>query len=420
MTVLPAATVHDTSAGCGHDVRDGVVDGQVVAGQDRQYSLTRLPGWLQLVDGPARNRPPRLSRQELSALSGLGLARYNDARAVWHANLGPIRTPQLLDLHEHLAEIVEANRQDGDKNKPAALVDAYPGLGKTTAVLDYAAGYHRQQVLLRGPATPGGHRRVPVAYIALTGNTHVKGLNQAICRFYGLPTAGNADTLAARAVDAVLSLGTQVFVIDDVHFLDMRRRDAQAMANHLKFLSNAFPVTLIYIGVGVAARGLLREGTTTAEALFAQFGRRTTALSLAPFLTENDHGRAQWRRLLLTIEEKLVLADTYPGMLADDLSDYLYARSTGHFASLMTLITRGCLRAVRTATERLSVELMDKVSNDAAAEDARSELAAAITAGLFTTRPTAPPSRRGTGLDRPARSSRARPARLRQPGVKTG
>src|SRR5438309_479081 len=58
-------------------------------------------------------------------------------------------------------------------------------------------------------------------------------------------------------------------------------------------------------------------------------------------------------------------------MLADDLSDYLYTRSTGHFASLMTLISRGCLRAIRTGQERLSVQLMDKVANDAAAEPVR-------------------------------------------------
>ncbi len=363
-----------------------------VAGEDRQYTLTRLPGFLHLVEAPPRAQPPHLSAKELDALPATDRLRHNDSRAVWHANLGPIRTPQLLDLHEHLAEIVEANRQDGDKNKPAALVDAYPGLGKTTAVLDYAKGYHQQQITLRGDMTENEHRRVPVIYIALTGNTHIKGLNQAICRFYGLPTTGNADTLAFRAVNAVLSLGTQVFVIDDIHFLDMRRRDAQAMANHLKYLSNAFPVTIIYIGVGVAARGLLREGMTTSEALFAQFGRRTTPLSLAPFLVETDQDRAQWRRLLLTIEQKLVLANKTPGMLADELSDYLYTRSTGHFASLMTLISRGCLRAIRSGQEQVSVELMDKVSNDAAAEDARKELAAAIAAGLFTTRPTRRPS----------------------------
>lgn len=360
----------------------------IAGGEDRQYTLTRLTGWLRMVTAGPRTPPPHLSTGELAALRPADRSRYNDARTVWHANLGPIRTPQLLGLHEHLDEVVQANRQDGDKNRPAALVDAYPGLGKTTAVLDYAKSYHHEQIRLRGETTEDGHRRVPVIYIALSGNTHVKGLNQALCRFYGLPATGTADTLAARAVDAVLSLHTQVFVIDDIHFLDMRRRDSQAMANHLKYLSNAFPVTIIYIGVGVAARGLLREGMTTSEALYAQFGRRTTRLALPPFLVETDQGRRQWRRLLLTIERQLVLADKQPGMLADDLSDYLYTRSTGHFASLMTLISRGCLRAIRSRQEHLSAELMDHVSNDAAAEDARQELAAAISAGLFTTRPT--------------------------------
>ncbi|MGH3678772.1 MAG: ATP-binding protein [Natronosporangium sp.] len=365
-----------------------------LAGGDRHYTLTRLPGWLQMVDSPPRKQPAVLSKQQLAALPGQQRACYNDSRAVWHANLGPIRTPQLLALHDGLAEIVEANRHDGNRNKPAALVDSYAGLGKTTAVLDYARTYHRQQVELRGQTMPEGHRRIPVIYIALTGHTRIKGLNQALCRFYNLPTSGTADTLAARAADAVLCLGTQVFVIDDVHFLNMNRRDDQDLANHLKFLSNAFPVTMIYIGVGVTARGLLREGLSTAEALYAQFGRRTTALTLPPFLVETNEGRRQWRRLLLTIERKLVLADSYPGMLADDLSDYLYARSTGHFASLMTLITRGCLRAARTGTERLTTKLMDKVANDAAAEEARKELTAAITAGAFTTRPTPPAQRR--------------------------
>jgi hypothetical protein len=358
----------------------------IAYGQDRNYTLTRLAGWLHLVDSAPRVSPSRLTRAQIAALGSVERARYDDARAVWHANLGPIKTPQLLQLHEDLDEIVGSNRQDGDKNKPAALVDAYPGLGKTTAVLAYAKTFHQQQITLRGHTTEQGHRRLPVCYIALTGNTQVRGLNEAICRFYQLPVNGTADSLAARAVDAVLSLDTRVFVIDDIHFLDMRRRDAQAMANHLKYLSNAFPVTIIYIGVGVAARGLLREGMTAADALFAQFGRRTTALPLPPFLADTEPARRQWRRLLLTIEQKLVLADAYPGMLADELSDYLFARSTGHFASLMTLISRGCRRAIRTGTEQLTTTLMDAVRNDAAAEAARTELAAAISAGLFSTR----------------------------------
>ncbi|MFB7297942.1 AAA family ATPase [Streptomyces rubiginosohelvolus] len=356
-------------------------------GDDRQYSPTRLAGWLQEVEGPDRTRPEHLTRAQLAGLSPSALAVHNDVREVWHANIGPIDTPQLLALHADLREIVEANRQDGNKTKPAALIDAHPGLGKSTAVRAYGCDLFRRQVSLRGATTPAGDRRVPVIYTALSGNTQIRGLNAAICRFYGLPVKGDADTLAERAVDAVLSMKTVAMVIDDIHFLAGSKSNSVRMANQLKYLANVFPVTLIYVGVGVQERGILHEGFAPGDSPLAQFGRRTTALTLAPFQVADEEGRRQWRLLLKTIEHKLVLADTYPGMLAEDLSDYLFARSTGHFASLMALINRGCLRAIRTGAERLDEELMNTVKNDAAAEQARQELQAAVTAGLLTTRP---------------------------------
>ncbi|EDY51754.1 AAA family ATPase [Streptomyces clavuligerus] len=363
-------------------------------GDDRQYSPTRLDGWLQEVNGPDRQRPEHYTRAQLAQMSPGPLLVHNDRREVWHANLGPIDTPQLLALHEDLAEVVESNRQDGDKTKPAALVDAYPGLGKSTAVRAYGRALFRKQIALRGESAPRGDRRVPVIYIALTGNTQIRGLNAAICRFYGLPTSGNADTLAERAVDAVLSMKTIAIIIDDVHFLAGSHSNQTRMANQLKYLANVFPVTLIYVGVGVQSRGLLREGFTDHQALLAQFGRRTTPLTLLPFQVEDESGRQQWRTLLKTIEKNLVLADKHPGMLADDLSDYLYARSTGHFASLMALINRGCLRAIRSGHERLDIDLMNQVKNDAAAEGARTELEASIKSGLLTTHPASSSQRR--------------------------
>jgi hypothetical protein len=369
-------------------------ESETFEGDDRQYSPTRLRGWLEFVNGRDRPRPEQLSASQVSALPERERVRYNDRRAVWHANIGPIRTPQLLAVHEGLTEIVESNRHDGDKAKPAALVDAYPGLGKSTAVREYGRDYWRAQVALRGETTPDGHRRVPVIYIALTGNTHIRGLNAAICRFYGLPERGDADTLAERAKDAVLSLKSSVFLVDDVHFLAPGHANAQSVktANHLKFLANTFPVTLVYTGVGVAGTGLLTEGRAPQQALQAQFGRRTTVLTMRPFQVDDEPGRQEWRRLLLSVERQLVLAGRYPGMLADDLADYLFARSTGHFASLMALVSRGCLRAIRTGAERLDAGLMDQVSNDAAAEADRRELAAAIEAGLLTARPAPPPA----------------------------
>ncbi|MEV6671077.1 ATP-binding protein [Streptomyces sp. NPDC051162] len=364
-------------------------------GDDRQYSPTRLPGWLQEVFGPDRVRPPQYTRAQLADLAPRDLRVHNDCREVWHANIGPIETPQLLALQDDLTELVESNRHDGDKTKPAALLDAYPGLGKSTAVRDYGRKFFREQVKLRGETTPSGDRRVPVIYIALSGNTQIRGLNAAICRFYGLPVTGDADTLAERAVDAVLSMKTAVFIIDDIHFLAGSNSNSVRMANQLKYLANVFPVTLIYVGVGVQQRGILREGFSGRQTELAQFGLRTTPLTLLPFQVEDELGRQQWQTLLKTIEKMLVLADKYPGMLARDLSDYLYARSTGHFASLMALINRGCLRAIRSGHERLDEDLMNRVKNDAAAEESRKELEAEIKAGLRTSRPASdPPNRR--------------------------
>jgi hypothetical protein len=87
------------------------------------------------------------------------------------------------------------------------------------------------------------------------------------------------------------------------------------------------------------------EAGSDGDESLAQTGRRTTALTLDPFLIDTDEHRHQWRSLLLAVEQRLVLAGKYPGMLADDLPDYLFARSTGHIGSLMTISTLAGLGA---------------------------------------------------------------------------
>ncbi|MEK8146217.1 TniB family NTP-binding protein [Streptomyces sp. M10(2022)] len=213
-------------------------------------------GGLRPGQDPTRAAEPGPARRPFTA-GALGAQRQPGGLARQHR---PHRHPQLLALHADLREIVESNRQDGNKTKPAALVDAHPGLGKSTAVRAYGCDLFKRQVSMRGDTTPDGARRVPVIYIALSGNTQIRGLNAAICRFYGLPVKGDADTLAERAVDAVLSMKTVAMVIDDIHFLAGSTSNSVRMANQLKYLSNVFPVTLIYVGVGVQERGILHEG----------------------------------------------------------------------------------------------------------------------------------------------------------------
>ena len=355
---------------------------------ERDYTLSRKEGWFQRAEAPARTTPEAFTREQLDALGSIERRRYDDARAVWHANLGPIVTPQMQAVFDELEEIVESNRQDGDRVRSSAVLSAYPGLGKSTVAISCGVRYHRDQIDLHGSSTAAGHDRIPVAYLGLTSSTTMRSLNSALCRFFDHPgwQRGNANQLADRATDCVLSCGTRLIIIDDVHFLDMNRRDGREVVNHFKWLAGQFPVTFLFVGVGVLERQMATEGLCPTDAALAQTARRWTTLSLDPFEISTDAGRHTWRRLLLAIERDLVLTDAHRGMLADELADYLYARSTGHFASLMTLIARGCRRAIKTNTERLTSELLDGVRNDAAAEAARQELEAAFERGLLTTR----------------------------------
>jgi hypothetical protein len=362
----------------------------IINSEELDYSLSLKEGWLRSLDAPARTQPATHGLDQLRAMGEAERACYEEQRSVWHANLGPISTPQMQAAHEDLDEIVTANRQDGDKVKGAAVLDAYPGLGKTTIAVSFGREYHRRQIATYGRATEAGDQRIPVVYLGLTSNTTMRSLNSMLCRFYGHPGAerGNATQLAFRASDCVFSCKTRLVIVDDVHFLDPGRRDSREVANHFKWLANEFPVTFLFVGVGLRRRGLLTEGLSPDDAALAQTARRWTPLSVAPFEVATEEGRLTWRRLLLAIERMLVLSNKHRGMVADELAGYLYTRSTGHFASLMTLITRGCSRAIRTGEERLSKELLDGVKNDEGAELARRELEAAIEHGLLTARPT--------------------------------
>jgi hypothetical protein len=251
-------------------------------------------------------------------------------------------------------EIVDSNRQDTGHAKGAIALDAYPGLGKTTIADSFGFKYHRALLARNGPTTEDGDERIPACHIGLTSNTTMRTLSMMICDFYGHPaTTGSAAAFGRRALDCVLSCDTQLVIIDDVHFLNARSKDGLAVVNHFKWLANELPVTFLFVGVDLKARGLMSEGLSASTA---------------------------------GIEENIVLARSHPGMIADELSDYLFARSTGHIGSLMSLITRGCYHAISSEAEQLTKKLLNEVRIDEAAEQARVALQSAMDQGLLTTR----------------------------------
>lgn len=357
-------------------------------------TLSRKEGWRDYVDAPKRVRPDALSRAEIRRLSEAAADIYNQRRADWHNNLGPFKTPQLVALHNDLWDIMDASTQDGYHAKNAIALDGYPGLGKTILMETFGAEFHRREVGRHGEFTRAGDERWPVCRIGMRGNTSMKDFNAALCDFYAHPGArrGTAEQLGKRALDCVLSCETRLLIIDDLHFLHWQRSGGVEISNHFKYIANEFPLTLVYIGIGLGKRGVLMEdmycnidSASYRDWVLEQATRRTIMLEMRPFGIRTEHERRQWRKLLTTIEERLLLGSKPAGMLADDLSDYLYERSTGHIGSLMELIRIGCARAIRTRAETLNKKLFDSFKIDSAAERGRKELALAFRTRRRTT-----------------------------------
>lgn len=359
--------------------------------------LSRKEGWRRYCDTPPRVRPEPLTPARLRALGPAARDEYDESRHDWHPNMAIVSTPQLASLHKSIDEIVQGNRQgpgsyNDDKTLGVAAIDALPGLGKTTIANTFGRAFDRADIARHGPLTPEGNPRLPVFRVGIPADATIKTLNERICMFYGHPAMSrrhhgfSATRLGSFALDCVISAETRLGILDDVHFVSPRRKDGLDVINHLKFLNSEFPVTFVFAGVDLEGKGFFFEGGSGAMASKAQIGRRWTRLEVSPFEISSGEGRASWRSLLKTTEQRLVLARARPGML-DGISDYLFERSSGHIGSFFSLISRGCYRAIRTGEEELTRDLLDGVRIDEAAEKARRELAAGFAADRLTTRP---------------------------------
>jgi hypothetical protein len=355
----------------------------------RSRSLMTYEGWEALDEEGEAVRPPLLNLSELKALSPSALCEYNEARRQGHGTLGPYGTPEGKTLLEDLDLVVQSNAERGDQVRSSVVLDAPAGLGKTTLVRRYARRLWREQIALHGQLTAEGNTRVPIAYVCLSGKTTVRNFNSSLCNFYAHPAGerGNAADLGRRAAYFARATETRIIVVDEVHYLNPNSVDGHELANQFKSMTNDSLATFIYVGVGVAKRGLLTEGLGSRDSELAQIARRWICFTMTPFSLLDDEHRLVWLQLLGAIDNDLILANKYPHMVAKDLAAYLFERSGGHFGSLMSLIRQGCYRAIRSGEERLTIDLLDTITNDVASEAGRLKLGASIRHGLMTTFP---------------------------------
>lgn len=335
-----------------------------------RFTLTRKQGWDRFVNAAPREEFDTLTRRQMGRLGEDERADYDEARMVWNANLPTVRTSQLEHANSVIDMVMASARRDGDKLRGSVVIDAEPGLGKTTIATRYGRAFHRAQHRRYGTETPEGHQFLPVAFVPIAAQITLKGLNQRLLRFYGHPAAETAtkDRLASLLVDAVSSCQTRLIIVDDLHFVDFTNRNGTEVSNHLKWLANELPVTFVFAGVNLEQKRFFDEGLAAEEAVLAQTARRATRVPVAPFSITSNAGMVAWVALLRAFGAHLKLADGDGEMLVP-LAQEIHRRTQGRIASLTNLLDRACYVAIKSGTERVTDDVLAKVRIDNAGEN---------------------------------------------------
>jgi len=335
--------------------------------------ITNVTGWRTFIHAPILTRPSLPSMAEWDRWSEAERMRYNRTRHVYHADFPPIATPDLQDFHSQMLLQLWKNVDGGEGACPGGLLDGLGTLGKTT-ILNQLGRRFELEFNATFPAEDPRqqHLVIPVAIVTMTSAATPKDLSLSLARFYDIPLPTNTrnitnSDITAAVIEAAELHHTQLIMVDEAHFIKIKT-DAGELANtHFKTLMNATGATFIFAGIDCKGIGLLGEGLEDARK--SHIGGRLMYKAIAPMTRDSE----VWTGVLQDLESKLVLGDLPAGRLTEQLSDYLYMRTSGSIGSLMNLIRKAARVAVVTGTETIDEELLKGIDIDHNAELRRTD-----------------------------------------------
>jgi hypothetical protein len=327
----------------------------------------------------------RLTAAEYRRLSARARMLHDLHRAATHANLAIQETPMSGPVAWVMFSRIQNNAL---KHKPTTraglMINGGGYQGKTETVCEVAAAFEDQWLDLHDQINPhavAGTRDLlaTVAYVQTPVTATPKSICEAILDFYGAwHKAMTLPQLVHAVRTSLYDHGTKVLILDDITRLKMHREADQDALDLLRALMSMH-VTLVLVGVGIPASGLLHEGRGDRRAgtwtfpppkkgrgyndeAATQTERRFDLLNLDPFRYDTPPAIAAWVAHLAGVEDQLRLLRAEPGMLTTGaMPEYLFARTGGIVGLLERLVEDGCAYAIDTGAEQLTTGLLDTI-----------------------------------------------------------
>ncbi|MGW1713849.1 TniB family NTP-binding protein [Streptomyces sp. NPDC002156] len=301
--------------------------------------------------------------------------RLDHSRNQYHSALVLAWTPAVRHFESEITELLAANEMAPPGARLGLLIDGPPTVGKSTLVK--MIGRKFEQGLRRDFPERFAPRLgvyVPVVYISLTDQVTPKQISLAIARYLSVSTSGTKDTVDDRVLTAITACGTQLLIFDDLHFLDCSHKEGRASNDHIKFLANHTPCTIIGTGVDLEESPLLSEGgpsgpvksntrvkSPPSSGPRTQTAGRFSRQELAPFTLDSKTEILWWVGVVHSLENALCLYRHEKNSLTRRHWRYLHARTNGSIAGLHALLRRSAVRAIAQGTEAVTREIMDSI-----------------------------------------------------------
>lgn len=331
--------------------------------------------WVEYVFYEPPSRPVLPSYEVYSAMDDAEKRRLNRIRNRYHSALVLAWTAAVTHFETEITELLAANEMAPPGARLGLLIDGPPTVGKSTLVKMIGRKFEQE---LRedfperfSPGRLGSY--VPVVYISLADQVTPKQISIAIARYLNVPTSGTKDTIDDRVLTALTASGTQLIILDDLHFLDCSLKEGRASNDHIKFLANHAPCTIVGTGVDLEESPLLSEGgptgpvkrntrlKTPASGPRTQTAGRFSRQELTPFALDSEAGILQWVGVVSSLEKSLCLYLHEKESLTRQHWRYLHDRTDGSIAGLHALLRRSAVRAVQRGTEAITREIMDSI-----------------------------------------------------------
>ncbi|WFB83823.1 MULTISPECIES: AAA family ATPase [Streptomyces] len=300
----------------------------------------------------ARIEPPDLAD---SAPHGTNVTEF-DTRLLWHGHMRTVRSPAIITALLAVTEVMRANQQR-EYGRIGMMVDGPRGTGKSTLLQAIAMYWERRFSKLYGP----DENRIPVVALSVPP-LPVRGTQRdwagAFARFLGQERA--SANLTESVIRTMRSARTQMVVIDGIERL-RSAPEAEAALQYLEMICEDTGATFIYCGRG--AQNIVDPYTRDNDTLLDldEMLRGDHPVLRLGRMGFDDEGVEKFQRVLGLFDADLRLWKHERGDLLD-IADYLHTRSRGYMRMLSHLICQGAQLAIRTQQERITQDLLEKVT----------------------------------------------------------